>query len=561
MDVLHMKSTTFATSILGVFMVIGLIGCAQAGPTSTPADVIEQAKVVEQSQKLQCDPGKEWWRSAGPPKRGDTLVMSQSVFEHSDPTKGGGGGIGRQVYGTLLETRSCFSGDLIPVPSLAKSWQISPDGLTWTLKLRDDVKWHNKPPVNGRPFTSADVAWSIEHHVNEGTARPLWAGVKHSEPDPHTVVLRLDNRDADFAMKLFEIGNVMLPREVKEQFGDFRTTVIGTGAFMVKNVTVRSEVVSERNPQSYEMGVDGKPLPYLDQVRSFVFPDYLAELAAIRTGQLDSSGFSGYRKLDWEELKKSNPKFQPWEALQNTYHGVWFNQQTKPWNDVRVRKAVSLAIDRDDLIVSEKGGAVLSGFVPPFNYEFAWSESKVKDKFNVDREQAKKLLADAGYGAGQIKTVIKTSSLYQELAEVVAEQLKLIGIETTMNTEGQSFSPILNARAFELAVGITGGSTRPGYWAGDAVRTGNGFNYGGFSDTKVDALADAQAREMDSIKRKQLIDQQQELLFDLTPHVPTVSRNYYYVYSCRMKNAMRIPFNNAHNYQHVKEIWLDPTGC
>ncbi|HEV7661887.1 MAG TPA: ABC transporter substrate-binding protein, partial [Chloroflexota bacterium] len=261
------------------------------GPAPTPAPAAAQPKVEPTAVAAsvsaatpasQCDPGKEQWRSTDPPKRGGTIVRPSSIdfFDPTRPT--GAGDPAPQVYQGLFETRGCRYGDTVMVPVLAKSYEISPDGLTYTIKLRDNVKWHNKPPVNGRPFTSADVAWSIEFHKAGSVVRSFWEGVTHDEPDPYTVILHLKQPDADFLQKLGHYQNFMLAHEVKEQDGDFGKTAIGTGPFMLQDWKQGQESMAVRNPDYYEMGTDGKPLPYVDAVRTVNFSDYNAEVAAFR---------------------------------------------------------------------------------------------------------------------------------------------------------------------------------------------------------------------------------------------------------------------------------------
>ncbi len=547
-------------AVAGLFVV----GCAQAAPPQGEAPAAEVKAVPDpyRPDPSRCEPDKEWWRVPGPPIRGGVAQMVQTDIGHADLTRPDRGNRpGWRVYQELLVTRGCYSGDVTVVPYLAKAWEVSPDGLTWTLKLRDNVRWHNKPPVNGRPFTSADVGWSIDNHLAGSIVRSNWSRVEsHREPDPHTVVLRLNEPDADFALQMAYRDNVMLAREVKEQYGDFKSVAIGTGPYLVREIKPELEITVDRNPDYWEMGVDGKPLPYLEGVH-YVRLEYTAEVAAMRTGQLDVGGTLAYRKLDWEEMRRGNPKLVPFEALQATYHGVWFNHQSKPWDDVRVRKAVSLALEREDLVASNRGGVALSGFIPPFFKDYSWPEATIKERFKRDLPKAKALLKEAGYGSGDIKAVLKTSSVYAEDAEVVQRQLKELGIETTIDSVQGAFTPVVRKKEFDIATGVIGGSPLVGYFGGQVPRSGSSFNYWNLADPEVDRLADAQSRELDPAKRKQVIDRLQDRLYEVMAWAPTVSRIYFYLYSCRAKNMMYIPSNLTQNDQFPTHMWLDPSGC
>ncbi|MFN0070265.1 MAG: ABC transporter substrate-binding protein, partial [Chloroflexota bacterium] len=382
----------------------------------------------------------------------------------------------------------------------------------------------------------------------------------HEEPDAQTVVLRLQQPDADFLGKLGHYQNVMLAREVKEQHGDFSQVAVGTGAFMMKEFKPNQEIITERNPDYWEMGDDGKPLPYVDGVRSLLFQDYNAEVAAFRGAQLDFTGTFGMLKLEADGMKASNPNLKMTTELQFTHAAVWFRLDKAPWNDPRVRQAVQLTLDREDFIASNRGGAVDAGFVPVAYPEFAWDETKLRDKFKLDREKAKALLQQAGVTPGSINVTLKTSSQYAEDAEVAQQHLAQIGIQTKVVVEGRNFTTILNGANFDdLAWGVVGGQPLLNFWVGDFLRTGNSLNAIKYSDPDIDRLAAAQSRELDPVKRKVITDQIQDRLFDQVPYAPTVSRIYYHFTQCRIKNAPLTKPN--HNHAGMKWAWIDPAGC
>lgn len=551
--------------LVTLFLVLpALLAVACVGPAARQDAAVnpEEVKSAGKAAGAQCDDGKEPWRAQTPPKRGGTFVLAANDIPDLDAT-----GSQQQTRNGLLVGRGCYPSDGAVVPALAKSWQVSTDGLVWTLKLRDDVKWHNKPPVNGRRFTSADVAWNIEYHKKGGIAaaqnlRSYWEPVTHEEPDPYTVVLRLKDADADFGGKLGSGVNIMVPREILEQpGGDLKTTNIGTGAYMVKSFQPQNVLVLEANPDYYEKGIDGKPLPYVDEVRVTRFGDYAAELAALRAGQIDSTSTFGLTKLDSDALLKANLKFQQWLILQPTYGALWFDPKKKPWDDARVRRATSLAIDRDALIVANQGGVALSGFVPAYFSDYGWPEAKLKEKFKYDPEEAKKLLAEAGY-SNPPGLELLTSGQYQQDAEVVQHALENVGIRTTVKiSPSRSWTAVLQEAKFELGWGIVGGSIVdfPGYWAGDLVRTGSSLNVARFSDPAVDALAVTQSREIDPAKRKEIVDRMQDKLLETMPLVPTVSKVYYNFLNCRVKNFKLVHLGR--NPSGPMHAWLDQAGC
>jgi len=465
-----------------------------------------------------------------------------------------------QVYNTLVRFRACFPSDTAMVPSLARSWEVSPDGRAWTFKLRDDVKWQNRAPVNGRAFTSADVGWMIDHQMREGVLQSYWEDVAHEEPDPHTVVLRLLRPQPDLLGKVGDPSNLMMPREIKEQYGDFKTVAVGTGAFLVKEFKPgQNEVLLQANPDYWEKGEDGKPLPYVDEVHGVGFGDYTTQLAALRAGRTDSTSTFGLRKLDADALRQSYPHMHPWEMLAFAPQALWFNLGRKPFDDVRVRKAVALAVDPEDLIAVNRGGAAHSGFIPASLVEWAWPSEKAKEKFKADPERARRLLAEAGITPGALELDVKTCTAGAEEAEVVQSQLQAVGFRSKLTVVPGACGPVQQRREYDLAWTGVGGVLFPGYWMGDFIQTGSSRNTMLFSDPQIDALAEAQGREMDVARRKQIIDQIQDRLYDLMPYYPPIARIFYHFASCRTRNYMQL--QPGYNTPSPVYAWIDQAGC
>jgi peptide/nickel transport system substrate-binding protein len=542
-----------------------LLSCAPASrPSATGQSTTVNAPAPKDVQQdpsgFQCEPGKEHWRSTGTPKRGGQFVRTggqgQGALPNLDLVTGGGQSIQTisQVYETLVRPRACYYQDTVMVPSLAKSWDVSADGLTWTLHLRDDARWHNKPPVNGRPFTSADVSWTIEYQKAAGQLRSYWTSVSHEEPDAHTVVLRLPEPDAEFLGKLGDDVNVMVPREVKEQFGDFKTVAVGTGPYMLKDFKPGQMVVVERNPDWRG------PAPHIDEIHTVNFGDYTAEVAAARSAQLDLNMNVGFRKLEADAIKQGNPKTQKFDDVAANPISLWVNHRKKPFDDVRVRKAISLAIDRDELIANNRGGAVISGFLPLATGDAAWPEPKVREKFRTDRAESQKLLAEAGFGPGELKFTITTGSRFINDAVVVQQHLVAAGIDVSLVDQGPaSTSLIFEKPDWEAAwTGQSPSSVFVDRWLRTAS-TGDSRNWTGFSDAQLDRLIESQRRELDPAKRKQLIGEAQDRMFESMPYVPAISFIYYHFYSCRVANMP--PTHPSAAAIGISEAWLDDSQC
>jgi peptide/nickel transport system substrate-binding protein len=171
----------------------------------------------------------------GPPKRGGTLETSVAkdpeTLEVMHSVNGPLRISSSLVYRRLVQFRGTEYGDTQVEPDMADSWTVSPDGKIWTFKLHKGIRWHNVAPVNGREFTSADVAWTVDwYKKNSPEYGWLYDWVSGVEtPDDYTVIFHSDKPNAEALMNLAVDNNVILPREVFEQDGNFRSKMIGTG--------------------------------------------------------------------------------------------------------------------------------------------------------------------------------------------------------------------------------------------------------------------------------------------------------------------------------------------
>ncbi len=537
--------------------------CAGARPAAdslTGDELARQAR--ERAGEYNCEEGKEYWRAQGQPKRGGAWRWDNQTVHLDVSAPDGRWWYHGSAYEYLVKPRTCYYNDMAIVPDLARSWQVSADGLTWTLTLRDNVKWHNLPPVNGRAFTASDVAWTIEHHKAGAGLRTLWTPVEHEEPNASTVVLKLKEPNADFLNLLATEQNVMLPREVKEQRGDFKNTMVGTGAFQLKEYRPQTHVIWERNPTYYVNGADGKPLPYLDEIYQTYLADEAAKVAAFRAGQIDRNSNGGFFKVDADPLKQQikELKARSYDNPAANMYAVWMKANDPPFNDVRVRKAVSLAIDRDDIIGALAGGGVQQGFLPSaVGGDYNWPPEKVKATFRPDPARARQLLAEAGHAGGIGPFVLKTGLNYAQMVEVVQKQLEPVGIKVTLEiSPGTAVTPVIARRDWDLAYGPWSGGRLPSFWLGEIFQAGSPRNVTGYSDPKLDQLAAAQMRELDPSKRKVLLDQIQDYLVETMPIVPTITRVYYHFETCRIQN-IRPQHNSAHAWG-VAEAWIDESA-
>lgn len=555
---------------------VAAVGLLAGACTQTTSRAVQEAPAVledllQQKLALECETGKEWWRDAGPPKRGGVMVEAlaatgaQELYDHKRSTSGPA-----QVYSRFVKNRACYYEDTVMEPDVVKSWQVSTDGRTWALKLRDDLKWHNLPPLNGRPVTSADLAWTIDLMVKEGATRTLWNKLTHEEPDRHTIVLTLKEPDPDFLVStLGDRNSIIIPREVYEQHGDYKGVAVGSGPFMLSKWEPNISIERVRNPDWPDMGADGRPLPYLDGIRGVVFTDTSAEIAAARSGQIDRTGTQTFFKNEADAFRQDFPKFRSHTSITACPWGGFINPTRKPFDDLRVRKALALALDQEEMIQGAlAGGAVPTGYLPVAITQYAWPIAKVKEKFKTDVEEAKRLLAEAGYGPDnplKLKLFAGQVGGDSGRVEVAQEQWKRIGVQTEIELLPQNSSTYLNQLdvangKYDSMWGVrspcTFDATR---WMGTAYLTGSSLNVIGISDPKLDALAKAQMSEMDPSKRKQILDEMQDYVFELRPYFVTDSRMYFRFDHCRLRNMRGLDQQQFH--RGLVEAWIDPSAC
>ena len=234
----------------------------------------------------------------------------------------------------------------------------------WTFKLRQGVKWHNVAPLNGREFVAADVKYCFEQYAKEGVQSFTFQEIEGMEtPDKYTVRVHLKTPNVFFPQNLAEPVAVIFSREVLEEDGDLKKRMIGTGPYILKEHTRKVRVVLARNPDYFDKG-----RPYFDEYVILSTPDAATRMAAFRTGQSD---FIWRRRARprWRSSRKTNP-----DAVVQSYHntlapfGLALAQDKPPFNDVRVRRAISMAIDRQKQVDTIFEGHGILGWGVPYIY-------------------------------------------------------------------------------------------------------------------------------------------------------------------------------------------------
>lgn len=350
-------------------------------------------------------------------------------------------------------------------------------------------------------------------------------------------------------------ANPIMPKEVYEQYGNFKDNLLGAGPFQLDMQSSQkgNRWVFKKNANYWEPGK-----PYLDEIRFVVLKDYSTVRAAYQTGQLDSHYVRNFR--DAEEIRASVPDSVVYEFPSPPFK-LWLSLSRPPTNDFRVRKAISLAVDRDGFVqtlAGGKGGWAL-GLSDALSNLF--SQEEIKSFIKYDPNEARRLLVEAGHPNGVDVEVIGTAENAENMAQVELLQayLRRAGINVVIK-------PVTSAEAatrrrqkdFEIITGV-GARTRPDMDATlmSSLHPKGSNNYQGVDDAKVTELVFAQRRETDPMKRRELIRQAVRHVNESFTYVPTFRRTYYTYYRPYVRNYYPHIDSETRGGPGIAATWLD----
>jgi len=308
--------------------------------------------------------------------------------------------------------------DLTLVGDLAESWEANSDQRVWTFKLRHGVKWQSVAPLNGRELVAADVKYCFEAYAKEGVQSFTFREIEGMEtPDKYTLRIHLKTPNVLFAHNLAEPIAVIFSREVLEEDGDLKKRMIGTGPFLLKEHTRKVRLVLARNPDYFDKG-----RPYLDEYTILSTPDAATRLAAFRSGQSDIIWQASPSEV--ETVRKTNPAAVI-QAYANTLapFGLALAQDRPPFSDVKVRRAISMAIDRQKQVDTVYEGHGIPGWGVPYIFyqDKPPTLAQLGPWVQHRPAEAKKLLTEAGHPNG-----FETTLFYYEYFPQMTSQIQLV---------------------------------------------------------------------------------------------------------------------------------------
>jgi peptide/nickel transport system substrate-binding protein len=472
-------------------------------------------------------------------KAGGTLTIGATsdalTLDPTLTTDEASGPIEDLLFNSLVQ----FNAKVQIVPDLASSWTISSDGTTYTFHLRSGVTFHD-----GSPMTSSDVAASLNRLRATATKSP-WAsfftdvtGVQ--TPDPNTVVIKLDKPYGPFLAVIASFLSVSSAKFVTAHKGNLTRVEDGTGPYMLKSWAPNTAITLVKNPHYFVAGQ-----PHFDSVVFQVIPSDASRVAALRTGQIQFAAFIDPVYFPQVQQLKSAGQADVLHVLDINYHLLGFNVMRKPFDNPKVRLAISYAIDRGQILkAAGRGQGVVTGLLTPALKSWALPVSDYAS-YTPNLAKAKQLLAQAGYPKGFSFKIMASHYLPSDYtaAEIIQQDLKPLGINATIDTtEWGVYVHNWVVRNFDAFTGENGDWTDPDLAMYAALHTGGSTNAFQYSDPTTDKLLDEARAATSTATRKALYNQIQErLVNDGGPMIYTYASYWDYAMSPTLTGYTYIP--------------------
>lgn len=438
-----------------------------------------------------------------------------------------------------------YDNDMVPHPQLATEWAVAPDGLTYTFKLREGVKWHD-----GRDFTSADVAYSI---MTLKTAHPRGRSTfsqvtEATTPDAHTVVLKLARPTPYLLRALQAAESPIVPKHLYDGTDPFtnphNSAPIGTGPFKFKEWVRGSHVIYERNDAYWD-----QPRPYLDRIIAKYYPDMASRSVAFETKACDI----GYRtpvvlndvarlqRLDFLGFERKGYAYSPPNIL-----CVDFNLSNEALAKFPVRQALAHAVDRT-VIARTVFYGLATPCASPIVPGLAAFHDPTPSPYGFDVRKAEALLEEAGYprGADRIRLRLRLDYPGEEnrrLADYLRAAFSRIGVslDTRSNDFGAHVKRVYTDRDFDMQIASMSNLFDPCvgvqrcYWSKNIIRGVPFSNPSGYSNPDADALMEASMTELDNAKRVDMWKQVQRMVIRDIPTLNLVSPDWMTIHQTRV---------------------------
>lgn len=446
---------------------------------------------------------------------GDPFDWDLSKVGRSIPNSIGLG----QAYDSLL---SFEAGPKLPYAQmvlqagLAQRWE-TPDSQTYTYTLRPGIKFADLPPVGGRALSSADVKWSFEYWSRSGEFNDkkfgpaeyasLFEGLESIEtPDPATAVLHFKTPFAPFLNYSASPYIPVAPHEIYDQDGNLTNRVVGTGPWQLDVAASQkgTQWIWKRNANYWQAG-----RPYIDQITWLVIQDDAAGIAAFRSKQLDILGGPSQNLAPNVAQQLQGNDVVTSQYVDTAPQHLYMNVRKAPLNDVRIRKAIGLSIDRAAMVktlTDGKGGWALAGAQPD-----TFSQAEIQQMLKYDPAQAKQLVTAAGFPNGvDLEMIYPTDrgAAFVTEVQLFQAQLKRGGINVSLQALDKGDESSRKKKGnFQLEISTKALLPDVDSYLYSIFYPTSRQNYAGVDDPELSKLLVAQRQETDPQKRQAIVKQ------------------------------------------------------
>lgn len=427
-----------------------------------------------------------------------TVAIAQDLGESLDPHGSISAGT-REVLFNIYEGLFKTGSDGSLIPAVAESYEISEDGLTYTFKIRDGIKFHN-----GNPVTTDDVLYSISRCAeNSGDAALVsaFSAIKDAKAiDEKTVTFSLEQPNLEL---VYYLTAPIVPKDNDK----IDTVPVGTGPFKYASRSAQENFVVERFDDYW-----GEPAK-LSKVTYQIFTDATALVIAINAGTVDLCAH-----LTSSQTAQLGSDYTILEDTMNLVQAVYLNNSYEPLKNEKVRQALAYAIDRDvikDMVSDGHGVSVGSSIYPKLEKYFM---PELVDKYPYDPEKAKELLAEAGYPDGFDLSIAVVSSYqpHMDTAEVVVELLNSIGINASVQPMDNAtwISEVYTNRDFQATITGLDAKNVTARAMLERFVSDNGKNFINYNNPDYDALYQKAQRCTDDSEQTEIYKQMETMLAD-----------------------------------------------
>jgi peptide/nickel transport system substrate-binding protein len=465
--------------------------------------------------------------------------------------------IHNNIYNGLLKIVSTDGKSVDFKPDLAREWEIQGDRVH-VFRLHKGVTFHN-----GEPCTAAEVKWNLER-VKDKAQSPIHAWKlalleSIETPDPLTLKLHF-TKPYPFLRVAFtgstgRAGTIVSPRAVKEKGKAYGRNPVGTGPFKFVEWKEGDSILLEKNPNYWETDASGARLPYLDKVLIRIIVEPSTLVAALKTGEVDLVNYAAPQFVG--DLRK-DPKLTALSAVGGNWVCMHMNLAKEPFTDKALRRAVTFAIDRKDMLdkVEFGEGIVAHGPIsPPMGgfYDAAFESGKNGQYF--DPEQAKTLMKQAKYDGREVVLLCTNTGTTPRRAEVVQAHLAKIGIKVRVEpADAPTFRRRwLQERQWDLVLVQWDADLDPDETIYPELHSGEAWNAGKWANKDFDRAVEAAREEQDFKKRKKHYEDAVKVIVDEAPVAALLHVNEQKILQKHVKGFEMIPAGLI----NMHRVWLD----